>query len=573
MKKNFRTYLLFLLLYCFYGQNLHAQEYIIENLSIEDGLPSLEVYNVLQDNNGYLWFSTDRGICRYDGYEFKNYDVSDGLPSIVVLKLYEQDDNEIWGVTKHGELFYFNTIDYQINHYKYNSILAEHINLIDVNSLYIDSEKSIYLGFFTCTGFLKIDSVGTVYNHIKCSDRDEYCFEDSSQIVDAIDPNSLHGFGSLTFTNYENPTEVLNWLSGFDVKVLGTRLHPIRYGRNFVRTNRFNDTIVFVDKYHITARGPNIRWKRKIANQALCVKAYENNVWVGLDNGVIVYSKQGEFKKTLLPGKIVSGIYQDHDNGMWFTTVGSGIYYIKEISFLKKDLGNGNDNNITGLQASNKSVFIQYNRVGRVLEYSKGVVSKYVERRDREFDKTIFSFKENFGKPLIVKDLGEEVYFDKKLVEGKEFVGFGRVKRIIKGDDVDVVFVGDFGFGTVSKTYDYVWNEIGKTTYSVLRKNGGWYVATLDGLYTFSDENSELISMSSRDSIFSTSVKDISGNDGYNVLATQGNGFVVFNQDSVFSIQKQDGLLSNILENIFKQNDSTYWISSYKGLIMVLTIL
>ncbi len=42
-------------------------------------------YKVIQDQNGYMWFCTDKGIARYNGYEFKTFTTADGLPS-----------NEIW---------------------------------------------------------------------------------------------------------------------------------------------------------------------------------------------------------------------------------------------------------------------------------------------------------------------------------------------------------------------------------------------------------------------------------------------------------------------------------------------
>lgn len=48
-----------------------------------DGLPNDVVYGILEDNQGFLWLSTNRGLSRFDPRTetFKNYDVSDGLPS------------------------------------------------------------------------------------------------------------------------------------------------------------------------------------------------------------------------------------------------------------------------------------------------------------------------------------------------------------------------------------------------------------------------------------------------------------------------------------------------------------
>src|SRR5688572_1071086 len=50
-----------------------------EKLTTEQGLSSNEVYEVLQDKHGFIWFLTANGLNRYDGYSFiiYNYDPSD----------------------------------------------------------------------------------------------------------------------------------------------------------------------------------------------------------------------------------------------------------------------------------------------------------------------------------------------------------------------------------------------------------------------------------------------------------------------------------------------------------------
>ena len=36
----------------------------------QNGLPSSEVYQVVCDQMGYLWFATDHGLARYNGYVY-----------------------------------------------------------------------------------------------------------------------------------------------------------------------------------------------------------------------------------------------------------------------------------------------------------------------------------------------------------------------------------------------------------------------------------------------------------------------------------------------------------------------
>ena len=43
---------------------------VFDHLSIEDGLSQNAVLDLLQDRDGFLWFGTQDGLNRYDGYTF-----------------------------------------------------------------------------------------------------------------------------------------------------------------------------------------------------------------------------------------------------------------------------------------------------------------------------------------------------------------------------------------------------------------------------------------------------------------------------------------------------------------------
>jgi len=58
-----------------------SQEQFLKHFTVDQGLPSNEVYRIDQDDAGYLWVMTDRGIVRYDGYGFDEMIVS-GAPAV-----------------------------------------------------------------------------------------------------------------------------------------------------------------------------------------------------------------------------------------------------------------------------------------------------------------------------------------------------------------------------------------------------------------------------------------------------------------------------------------------------------
>lgn len=61
-----------------------------------NGLPSDRVYGITTDHLGYLWFCTDKGVVRYNGYTYKYFTVSDGLPTDDVWQLVEDKMGRMW---------------------------------------------------------------------------------------------------------------------------------------------------------------------------------------------------------------------------------------------------------------------------------------------------------------------------------------------------------------------------------------------------------------------------------------------------------------------------------------------
>lgn len=68
-------------------------------LSREDGLSNNNVDVIIQDSEGFIWFGTRNGLCRYDGYEFKIYQTFNSEKTISgnrILSLCEDANGSIW---------------------------------------------------------------------------------------------------------------------------------------------------------------------------------------------------------------------------------------------------------------------------------------------------------------------------------------------------------------------------------------------------------------------------------------------------------------------------------------------
>ena len=75
--------------------------------TVDHGLPSSEVYTVFEDKDGFLWFGTDNGVARFDGYEFTIFDADDGLADPVVFTILEDAEGKLWVSTYSGRVYYF----------------------------------------------------------------------------------------------------------------------------------------------------------------------------------------------------------------------------------------------------------------------------------------------------------------------------------------------------------------------------------------------------------------------------------------------------------------------------------
>jgi len=89
------------------GSRADAPFYSFDHLSVEDGLAGGAVQAIVEDRQGFMWFGTQQGLNRYDGYSFKNYDrgaAPDGLSNTDIRALIEDSTGTIWIGTVGGGL-------------------------------------------------------------------------------------------------------------------------------------------------------------------------------------------------------------------------------------------------------------------------------------------------------------------------------------------------------------------------------------------------------------------------------------------------------------------------------------
>jgi len=83
------------------------------HLTTADGLAANTVRHIFQDEEGYLWFSTNNGLSRYDGYTFRNYRQEAGIEDLRIKEVKEDEEHHILITTIQGGYY---CLDKQTGH-------------------------------------------------------------------------------------------------------------------------------------------------------------------------------------------------------------------------------------------------------------------------------------------------------------------------------------------------------------------------------------------------------------------------------------------------------------------------
>jgi ligand-binding sensor domain-containing protein len=59
---------------------IFAEQLPIKIYTTSNGLVSNKISRIVRDSRGFLWFCTEQGLSRFDGYRFTNYTMDEGLP-------------------------------------------------------------------------------------------------------------------------------------------------------------------------------------------------------------------------------------------------------------------------------------------------------------------------------------------------------------------------------------------------------------------------------------------------------------------------------------------------------------
>lgn len=320
-----------------------------ERLSIEDGLSQNAILAIAQDTQGFLWFGTEDGLNKYDGYEFTVFKHDPDDPSTLtdnfVSALHVGRNGELWVGTRSG-LDRYDRASGSFIHYPQDPVESAYLQDAWVISLYEDRQGTLWVG--TEEGGLNgLDrTTGTFFHYIH-DDEDptslvenavRVIYEDSTGNMWIGTHDGLDRFDRRagTFTHFlqgfESDGQVINDVSTIYEDDLGL----LWIGTEETGVIRFNPSSgIALQFQHDPKDSDSLSHNRVRAIH----RDHLGNLWIGTQNGLNLLSadinhsqdlhfqhfRHDAFDPNSLGSSAIWSIYEDRSGVMWFGTWGGGI--------------------------------------------------------------------------------------------------------------------------------------------------------------------------------------------------------------------------------------------------------
>jgi len=270
-----------------------------EQISSTDGLSQNSVRSILQDSRGFLWFGTEDGLNKYDGYSFSIYrhdpDDPNSLSRSMIRSIYEDRDGVLWLGTDGGGLSRFERDTGEFMRYRADS------NTDGLSSDYVrttlqDRNGALWIG--TNGGGLS-----------------------------RFDPDTEE------FKNFHyNPSDPNSLSNGFVLAIYEDRDGALWVGTDGGGLNRFDRNTGKFIRYQHDPDDPHSLSSNAIRS---IYEDRDGRFWIGTDDGGLnrfdratgqaVHYRHDPDDPYSLSDDSVSAIHQDRDGTIWIGTFGGGL--------------------------------------------------------------------------------------------------------------------------------------------------------------------------------------------------------------------------------------------------------
>ncbi|AUC77035.1 histidine kinase [Olleya sp. Bg11-27] len=519
------------------------------NYTTKDGLPSNHVYKLAQDQKGFLWIATDKGLVKYNGNTIKTFTTKEGLSNNDIWGIYPTPDGRLWYLSKASKLGYIENdsvyaFESELKGEIFNPIFSSQVG----NDVFLTSSNRFHVlkeGKWKVLLDYKIGSLGT-NSYIKHKTVLGYKTNVALDTVFIQDKND-HTIKKFHFNSIIDK-----------LHVRGQITDSLFYWVNDKQYNIFNLNTLKLYKRN---------FKEEIG------LAQSKHVRLNLVNNQIQISGQGfvgildsdlHITKTYYIPKRLNAHFGfiDASGSIWVTTFTNGIYHLpKEKQNIKYCLEEESVTNISCV--NNKIIANVFNKGFYKYETSKNKFVPFIQESSYLYGASY------------LEALNTEFYISKKHIKVSK-------KEVITDVDLeDTIYgVNDKARQIVSldkflySRYSFGINKINPKTFKVEKKysqsginqimtfGDKLLIASSNGLKQLKNETCETINFSNQE--FNKSILSITKvSDTQILLNTDGFGTFISDLNTVKQLPQSEFLIVN---NAYVK-DNTIWLSTESGVL------
>lgn len=327
-----RKIVFFIFLLLGYLPHLYSQDLKFERIFEGTMLSQSTINSICQDNKGFMWFGTNDGLVRYDGYITKVYKYRDteagSISGNLIWCVYEDKNGTIWIGTYAAGMCKYNRATDKFSCYKHEPTDSSTISSNSILSIYEDKHGVLWLGTYG-GGLNKFDRTAETFTRYLQGNAE---FSNNLNNIKVIYEDLSGTFwvgttgGGLFIFDRENETFTPKFAPQLDKKYI----HAITESSDgllwFAADKIYkynNNTLVDYD------------FLKSVNNVATAIlTGSQNTLWLGSYNGLILFNyhqntqihyKQDIFNIYSLSGKHVLSLNKDSSGIIWTGTEKGGV--------------------------------------------------------------------------------------------------------------------------------------------------------------------------------------------------------------------------------------------------------
>ena len=303
-----------------------------KHITAADGLSQSYVFDIIQDQDGYIWLATQDGLNKYDGTKFKYYrsNIVDeySLTDNYIRKLFKDSTGTIWVGTQNGLSRYNKQLDnfdnFTFDESESNSLLdntiwdiyedrAQETSGLDVpNNLWVSTAKGLH----------KFDSVNQEFIRTKIRQPSNNTSTNLQEIKSIFHDKN----GNYWFNSYDNGFFVTNKNLSLD-----NSLHKQIQAQLGSETTQINKIVIIEKEYWLaTNTGIYVLDERYLLKEQYTLNqtggspilarnievANDSHIWVATDEGLKSINPLNETSKSHSYSNIAEQEYNNYTYGL-----------------------------------------------------------------------------------------------------------------------------------------------------------------------------------------------------------------------------------------------------------------